>query len=70
MKVSIIIPVFNEEQTIEELLNKVNKQRSAENNLEVIVIDDCSTDSTVEIVQNNINLIDKFIKLQGMKILG
>jgi len=64
MKVSIIIPVFNEEQTIEELLNKVNKQRSAENNLEVIVIDDCSTDSTVEIVQNNINLIDKFIKLE------
>lgn len=64
MNITIIIPVFNEEQTIEELLNRVNKQKSKQYNLEIIVVDDSSTDSTVDIVQKNINLIDKFIKLE------
>ena len=47
MKYSIIIPVFNEEETLEKLLKKVCKQK--ENfNLEIIIINDGSTDSTKE----------------------
>ena len=38
MKISIIIPCYNEEDTIKELLIKVNSQTKI--NKEIIVIDD------------------------------
>ena len=41
MKISVIVPVFNEEKFILETLKKVNLQKNY--NLEIIVIDDCST---------------------------
>lgn len=43
MKLSIIVPVYNEEATIEEVLLRV-KQVDLEK--EIIVVDDCSTDHT------------------------
>ena len=43
MKISVIIPTFNEENTIIELLKRVKKQSDEGSNLEVIVVDDCST---------------------------
>jgi glycosyltransferase involved in cell wall biosynthesis len=50
MKLSVIIPCFNESATIVEILNRVrNCQISL--SLEVIVIDDFSTDGTREISQ-------------------
>ena len=60
MKLSIVIPCFNEEKTIaeiiEKILNKVNLDK------EIIVIDDCSTDQTRSILQNKLNdKIDKLI---------
>jgi len=46
-KLSIIIPAFNEAQTIHLLLNKVMCVQLPENMIkEVIVINDCSTDET------------------------
>ena len=42
---TVIIPCFNEENTIREVLVKVLEQSQVG---EVIVIDDCSTDSSVE----------------------
>jgi glycosyltransferase involved in cell wall biosynthesis len=50
-KLSILIPVFNEEKTIIPLLGKVNKatlQHGLER--EVIIIDDASTDATIELI--------------------
>tara|TARA_B100001057_G_C22849223_1_gene950288 strand:- start:710 stop:1399 length:690 start_codon:yes stop_codon:yes gene_type:complete len=60
MKISIIIPCFNEHKTIEAILNKVKNLKNYEK--EIIVIDDCSTDGTKEIL-NNIekDLIQKLI---------
>ena len=60
MKLSIVIPCFNEEKTIaeiiEKIINKVNLDK------EIIVIDDCSTDKTRSILQNKLNdKIDKLI---------
>lgn len=43
---TVIIPVFNEEKTIEEVLNKVLAQAIGEWQREVIVIDDDSSDGT------------------------
>src|SRR5437867_11379365 len=48
-KVSIAIPVYNEKTTIEESLGRV---LDIEMNKEVIVVDDCSTDGTRQILQN------------------
>jgi glycosyltransferase involved in cell wall biosynthesis len=46
---TVIIPCFNEEKTIREVLVKVLKQSQVG---EVIVIDDCSTDSSVEKIRS------------------
>ena len=51
MKLSIIIPVFNEEKTIERLIEKVYLS-SLSIGKEVIVIDDGSTDKTNEILKS------------------
>ena len=53
MKISIIIPCYNEEDTIKELLIKVNSQTKI--NKEIIVIDDSSTDRTKEILKNDLS---------------
>jgi glycosyltransferase involved in cell wall biosynthesis len=48
-KVSIIIPVYNEKSTIDEILRRVLE---TEIRKEVIVVDDCSTDGTRQILEN------------------
>ena len=48
--ISIIIPMYNVEKYIGECLDSILNQTFQ--NFEVIVIDDCSTDRSVEIVQN------------------
>ena len=60
MKVSIIIPVYNEKDYIVEILNRVNEQKKIID-LEIIVSDDCSNDGTLEILKENPNLYDCLI---------
>lgn len=60
---SIIIPVFNEEQTILKLLNKI-KSSLIHENYEVIIINDGSNDGTKDLIESNKNLYSKFINLQ------
>ena len=47
MKISVVIPVFNEKQTIREVLDQVN---NAHFDKEIIVVDDGSYDGTKEIL--------------------
>jgi glycosyltransferase involved in cell wall biosynthesis len=51
-KLSIIIPVYNEEHTIGELLRRVSVSRLPGWNKEVIVVDDGSTDNTKKILRS------------------
>jgi glycosyltransferase involved in cell wall biosynthesis len=51
MHVSVIIPAYNEERTIAMILDRVLKSRLAPHQWEIIVVDDCSRDSTKEIVK-------------------
>ncbi len=61
MKISIIVPVFNEQEFIIETLKKINLQKK-KFDIEVIVIDDCSTDNTYKLIQEHADLYDKIIK--------
>jgi len=49
LKVSILVPAFNEEKTIERVLNKLLALPIQDR--EIIVVDDGSTDATGEVVQ-------------------
>lgn len=60
MKVSIIIPCYDEHKTIVQIVDKILNQKNIDK--EIIIIDDCSTDGTKEILQSNINpKVDRII---------
>ena len=54
IKFSIIMPAYNVEDSIEESINSVLNQTYS--NLELIVVDDCSTDNTYNMVKNFSNV--------------
>jgi len=60
ISISIIIPVFNEEKTIFKILEKFISLRE-KFNLELIVVNDGSTDNTKNILEGNNNLYDNVI---------
>ena len=51
MSISFIIPAYNASGTIVRCLDSIYALPIEESDYEVIVIDDCSTDNTVEIVK-------------------
>ena len=60
MKLSIIIPCFNEESTIKEIIEKITSLNDIEK--EIIVIDDNSSDNSKSILQNDLkDKIDQLI---------
>ena len=52
MKISIVLSSYNGEQDIIEQLQSINEQTRKPD--EVLICDDCSTDGTVNLVQNYI----------------
>jgi glycosyltransferase involved in cell wall biosynthesis len=52
MKLSVVIPVYNEKDTILELLKRVMNVDLGPVQKEIVVVDDCSTDGTREILKN------------------
>jgi len=69
MKLSIIVPVYNEEKTIIEILERLKKEEIPGVEKEIIVVDDGSTDSTrqklKDIKENTFKII--FHKKNGGK---
>ncbi len=59
MKLSVIIPVFNEEKTLMEVINTI---RSVDVDKEIIIVDDASTDSSHSI-------LDELSRKQNIKVL-
>lgn len=51
MKLSVIIPVYNEKNTIRDILAKIEAVELGDMEKEVIVIDDGSTDGTLDILR-------------------
>ena len=63
LRLSIIIPAFNEEKTIIEILNRVNKVEIQGVEKEIIVVDDFSQDGTLDLLKKNNKLYSLLIKL-------
>ena len=61
-KITILIPAYNEEATILDILKAVSAQSIDGIRLEVIVVDDGSKDRTVELLEANPELYTKLIK--------
>ena len=61
MKLSIIVPVFNEENTILEVVKRLLNTKFSKVDREIIIVDDGSTDSTTEKL--------KKLKSQEIKII-
>ena len=61
MILSIIIPAYNEEKTIIQILEKIKNSSSNLFKYEVIVIDDGSTDQSRKLLENNKHLFDKLL---------
>lgn len=59
MKLSVIIPVFNEKNTIEEIISRVQTVDVGLQK-EIIIIDDCSQDGTRQVLEN---LVEDNIKI-------
>ena len=59
MKISIIVPVYNEEKTILEVLQDLENIKFNNFEKEIIVINDGSTDGTAKILDSNKNLFTK-----------
>jgi len=70
IRISIIIPAFNEEKTIISLLNKVDKVKIEGVQKEIIVIDDASKDNTLNLLKNNNKLYNKLIEFKQNKGKG
>ena len=62
IKITILIPAYNEEATILEILQAVSAQKIDGIEFEVIVIDDGSKDRTVELLEANPDLYTKLVK--------
>tara|TARA_B100000524_G_scaffold238314_1_gene127084 strand:- start:108 stop:800 length:693 start_codon:yes stop_codon:yes gene_type:complete len=63
-KLSILIPVYNEESTILTILKRINECRVNDFDFEIIVINDGSTDNTLKIIRENNTLFDQLVNLE------
>jgi glycosyltransferase involved in cell wall biosynthesis len=70
MKISILIPAYNEAKTIHLILDKVINTELINNiTKEIIIINDCSKDNTTEVIENYIKLHNDFdIKLYNQLV--
>ena len=67
-KLSIIVPVYNEEKTIITTLKRLEETKDKRVEYEIIVINDGSTDNTLKMLKSNVNLYQHII--DGKQNLG
>ena len=57
MKLSVLMPVYNERKTLAEIVSRVLEQRiNGINSLELVIVDDASTDGSTEIIEQLANI--------------
>ena len=61
MKISIIVPVYNEEKTVAQVLKRLSNTKVENVEYEIIAINDGSTDGSKELLEKNKNYITTLI---------
>ena len=61
LKLSIIIPIYNEEKTIIQTLKRIKETNNNKINYETIVINDGSKDGTLDLLKSHSDLYDHLI---------
>ena len=62
MKLSVVIPCYNEAETIRRIVETVRAARPADLEMEIIVVNDCSQDGTREVLEGELSsLIDQVV---------
>lgn len=64
VKLSIIIPCYNEEKTLEDCVDRVLAIRDPTLDLEVIVVDDCSKDKSLEAARRLVERVPGLVLLR------
>src|SRR5262249_3113598 len=64
IKLSIVIPCYNEEATLERSVDRVLAIQDETLELELIVVDDCSKDKSLEIARRLVERFPQFVLLQ------
>lgn len=62
IRLTVIVPAYNERTTIGEILHKVRTQKINGAEIEIVVVDDGSNDGTREFLDENPYLYDLFLK--------
>lgn len=70
IKLSVVIPCYNEEKTLERCVERVLKISDEFLHLEIIIIDDCSTDGSLSIARGLENKDSRIIVIQQDKNQG
>lgn len=68
-KISVIMPSYNVENYISRSINSVINQTFGFENIELIIIDDCSTDNTKEIIKDFSSKYNNIIPIFLKKIM-
>jgi len=66
LKLTILIPAYNEEATIKQVIEEIPKTLDSINEIEIIVIDDGSSDNTVKIAKESGATVYSFNQNQGL----
>ena len=77
MNISIIIPVYNEEESIVNTIKDIKNNVKIFNNYEILIVDDCSTDnsasitkeydSAIKLIRNKVNKGQSYSIYRGIK---
>lgn len=70
MKLSIVIPVYNEEKTIQTTLERINSLTIPYVTKEIIIVDDGSKDGTVKKIEQSLKKVKGFKFFKHIKNMG
>ncbi|MGE5505866.1 MAG: glycosyltransferase family 2 protein [Actinomycetota bacterium] len=62
VRLSVVVPVYNEQKTIVEILTRVRAQKIDGVDIEIVVVDDGSKDDTPRLLEANPQLYDRMIR--------
>ncbi len=69
-RLSIIIPCFNEQKTLKKCVNRVLEIKDDSLSLEIIIVDDCSVDNSLQIAQQLANRHSEIIIMRHNRNQG